>query len=417
MSYNGIGLPTPRGTGTSGHIQRNMSAVNPSTQSQRGVYNWRQEQSNQSANRESRFHRANYVERKVDEGILEHERKRAIEVECMALRDELEDGNDQEGEGNGKIGELEIERKVSELRARLKANAEEDLRGEGGGGSSSSVRGGGSGSGSTGVGNGTVKQFKSHQVHEIVRAKELENERFRLEVLNNGNGRRHGRRGYTGASQRSQHDRSLSPPSLSRDNDRNYRSSNGNGNRNGNKKSFTRERSPNGDRYNRSRRRSSVSANGSGGIGGGSGSRSRSRSPDAARYRDRDESRAENDRLRESGGGGGLRRRHSSSGGGDWRRDRDRGRGGSRRESNASGGGGGSFDSISPDRYSNDITKAKEGEDSIMDEEEEGTNRGGSQRRLRSRSPHGRSGRQEGGRDLRRRGSMYGPSDVDLNYN
>lgn len=172
MSYNGIGLPTPRGTGTSGHIQKNSSSINPSTQTSRGVYSRRQDRQTRERERDVRFHRSNYAERKVDQDILAHERKRAIEVECLTLRDELED---KEG-----ITPDEIERRVEELRNRLKTKMqeEEDLV------------------------DITKGQFKSHQVHEIVRAKELENERFRKDVLRN-TGRRYSRESR---------ERSLSPP-------------------------------------------------------------------------------------------------------------------------------------------------------------------------------------------------------------
>ena len=73
MSSN-VGLSTPRGSGTSGYVQRNLSYLKP------------------------RDRVAPYPEdipkhrqRKPDPDILEHERKRKIEVKAFELRDQLED--------------------------------------------------------------------------------------------------------------------------------------------------------------------------------------------------------------------------------------------------------------------------------------------------------------------------------------
>lgn len=211
MSYNGIGLPTPRGTGTSGYVQRNASALTPAAQARRGAYGRRQEDDSRAREREARFHRTNYVERKVDAGVLAHERRRAIEVECMALRDELED---QPG-----ISEAEIEQRVDDLRSLLKAKAEDEQdndRRPGSAGSGIST----SGSGKNGS---RPTQYKSYQVHEIVRAKEIENERFRTEVLRQRDDYHRSRERGSGPDQRQRRrrrssagsydrNRSLSPP-------------------------------------------------------------------------------------------------------------------------------------------------------------------------------------------------------------
>ena len=76
--YNGIGLQTPRGSGSNGYVQRNFAAVRP---------------------------RKDNVQYKKDEDVLseepffkppnpelvKHEMKRRIEVKCFELRDELEE--------------------------------------------------------------------------------------------------------------------------------------------------------------------------------------------------------------------------------------------------------------------------------------------------------------------------------------
>lgn len=77
--YNGIGLTTPRGSGTNGYVQRNWALVRKTKDS----VNYRTEEeiakldsaSNKQPNRE----------------ILDHERKRKIEVKCAELEDSLEE--------------------------------------------------------------------------------------------------------------------------------------------------------------------------------------------------------------------------------------------------------------------------------------------------------------------------------------
>jgi serine/arginine repetitive matrix protein 2 len=72
--YNGIGLLTPRGSGTSGHVQGNK-------------FNLRRAPvpkfDGQAKNTE--------VARQPNKEILEHNRKRQIEVKLVELRDELEE--------------------------------------------------------------------------------------------------------------------------------------------------------------------------------------------------------------------------------------------------------------------------------------------------------------------------------------
>ncbi|KAJ2014231.1 RNA-splicing factor [Coemansia sp. S610] len=99
--YNGIGLNTPRGTGTSGHVVRNMSALKPG-QADRG--------------RQSQQYNRDHVKnaKPLDKGILEHERRRLVEVKCLELQDELE--------AQGTLDDTEIEERVDELRSRLLEN-------------------------------------------------------------------------------------------------------------------------------------------------------------------------------------------------------------------------------------------------------------------------------------------------------
>ncbi|KAJ2399138.1 RNA-splicing factor [Coemansia sp. RSA 2559] len=101
--YNGIGLTTPRGTGTSGHVVRNASALKPGQE--RGVA-----QSRYSRYPSERSHPRN---KPVDKDILEHERKRQVEIKCLELQDELEEKGLNDGE---------IEERVDKFRHQLLEN-------------------------------------------------------------------------------------------------------------------------------------------------------------------------------------------------------------------------------------------------------------------------------------------------------
>lgn len=75
MSSN-VGLTTPRGSGTSGYVQRNLAHIKPRDQGK--PY---------PTDIDSLRHR----QRQPDKGILEHDRKREVEVKVFELRDKLEE--------------------------------------------------------------------------------------------------------------------------------------------------------------------------------------------------------------------------------------------------------------------------------------------------------------------------------------
>lgn len=75
MSSN-VGLSTPRGSGTSGYVQRNLSYLKH-----------RDNIAPYPKDLESIKHR----QRQPDKEILEHDRKRQVEVTVFELRDKLED--------------------------------------------------------------------------------------------------------------------------------------------------------------------------------------------------------------------------------------------------------------------------------------------------------------------------------------
>ncbi|KAI1423590.1 cwf21-domain-containing protein [Xylaria sp. FL1777] len=136
MSDN-VGLSTPRGSGTSGYVQRNLAHMKPRDRDRAAPY---------PRDLDHLKHR----QRQPDKGILEHDRKREVEVKVFELRDQLED------EG---VDEDEIDRRCDELRKELR----EKLNKPGRDGPSSVPKRG----------------LKSHQVHELADAKIKESERLR----------------------------------------------------------------------------------------------------------------------------------------------------------------------------------------------------------------------------------------------
>lgn len=170
MSDN-VGLTTPRGSGTSGYVQRNMSHLRPrpahfSSQQQQ------QSPNGQPQNGHSQLQQSQ-AQRKPDQGVLAHERKRAIEARVFALRCELEDaaaaaedaasdGQHKEAAEGEPLDEDAIEEKCAALRAELIAASAAVGEGEGGEGEG-----------------GRRKGYKSHQVHEMAAAKIMESERLR----------------------------------------------------------------------------------------------------------------------------------------------------------------------------------------------------------------------------------------------
>ncbi|PGH04716.1 hypothetical protein GX51_03383 [Blastomyces parvus] len=172
MSSN-VGLSTPRGSGTSGYVQRNLSFLKPRDAGYGAPY---PPNSASGANAEN----GSFKQRKPDQQILEHGRRRAIEVKILEERDRLEEANEEkEKEGKEKLSEEEIEERLDGMRKRLVAELEEELKGGGGGDS---------GRGQLGLKEGRRKQFKPYQVHELAQAKIVENERFRRAVGIRGEG-------------------------------------------------------------------------------------------------------------------------------------------------------------------------------------------------------------------------------------
>ena len=127
-----VGLTTPRGSGTSGYVQKNRSLLRPRDKVQPYPKDWEQ---------------AKHRPRQPDAEILEHEAKRDIEVKVLELRDKLED------EG---VDEDEIDDQCEGLRRKLDQERKDgkDL-------------------------GPNAKRLKSHQVHDLAKAKLEESERLR----------------------------------------------------------------------------------------------------------------------------------------------------------------------------------------------------------------------------------------------
>ena len=99
--YNGIGLKTARGSGTNGYVTTNRSSVsNP---------DYVRERNRHLAPRSVRTMDARAMA--PDPGVLDHQRKRQIEVQLCEMRDRLEDQG---------VPDAEIDRRVARARESLR---------------------------------------------------------------------------------------------------------------------------------------------------------------------------------------------------------------------------------------------------------------------------------------------------------
>ncbi|KAJ5936039.1 hypothetical protein N7454_005337 [Penicillium verhagenii] len=196
MSSN-VGLTTPRGSGTSGYVQRNNAFIKPRSTGTGAPY-----PPLSGANGTD----YGFKQRVPDKQILEHDRRRAIEVKVMEERERLEEENEvieeelaaaakqnktktknknenekPEGEENADaedgrkvLSEEEIDARCEVLRQRLVREMEEN--------SSAGHRPGPIRGGRKWDGNAEGKdqrRFKAYQVHELAEAKIEESERLR----------------------------------------------------------------------------------------------------------------------------------------------------------------------------------------------------------------------------------------------
>lgn len=165
MSSN-VGLSTPRGSGTSGYVQRNSAFLKPRNAGYGAPYPPVSSSDDKGL--------GNFRQRKPDQQILDHDRKRAIELQVLEERDRLEEENEElEKDKKTILTEEEIDERCDALRAKLLKELEE------GGEKSGSRRQQQRGSGGGGQYEKDRRQLKSYQVHELAEAKIQESERLR----------------------------------------------------------------------------------------------------------------------------------------------------------------------------------------------------------------------------------------------
>lgn len=104
--YNGIGLPTPRGSGTNGYVQRNLAFLT----TYKDKINYKTD--------EDVKHTDAVPFKEPNKEILMHEKRRKVEVKCLELQMEMEDQG---------YTEDEIQAKVSVLRKELLSNLTDDV--------------------------------------------------------------------------------------------------------------------------------------------------------------------------------------------------------------------------------------------------------------------------------------------------
>ena len=168
MSSN-VGLSTPRGSGTSGYVQRNSAFLKPRNAGYGAPY--------PPVATEDKGGLGGFRQRKPDQQILDHDRKRAIEVQVLEERERLEEENEElEKEDKKKVlTEEEIDERCDALRAKLLKELEEGEKS----GSAGDYRGRRQQQQRGGQYEKDRRQLKSYQVHELAEAKIQESERLR----------------------------------------------------------------------------------------------------------------------------------------------------------------------------------------------------------------------------------------------
>lgn len=77
--YNGIGLQTPRGSGTNGYVQRNLAFV----KSKKDRVDYKDEEELKKLEQS--------MNKQPNQEILDHERKRKVELKCMEMQELMEE--------------------------------------------------------------------------------------------------------------------------------------------------------------------------------------------------------------------------------------------------------------------------------------------------------------------------------------
>ncbi|KAK6459463.1 uncharacterized protein RJT20DRAFT_16485 [Scheffersomyces xylosifermentans] len=109
MSYNGIGLQTARGSGTSGYVQKSLASTDDESKKNASHYEKRKIQKDKlNAKKKDIDIDAKRLGAKIE--IIDHNKSREIEVKCIELREELEEED---------VEEDIIEKRVKDLRSKL----------------------------------------------------------------------------------------------------------------------------------------------------------------------------------------------------------------------------------------------------------------------------------------------------------
>lgn len=164
MSSN-VGLSTPRGSGTSGYVQRNSAFLKPRNAGYGAPYP-------PVATDDKGL--SGFRQRKPDQQILDHDRKRAIELQVLEERERLEEENEElEKDKKKALTEEEIDERCDALRAKLLKELEEGDKVSSAGDRRRRQQQRG------GLYDKDRRQLKSYQVHELAEAKIQESERLR----------------------------------------------------------------------------------------------------------------------------------------------------------------------------------------------------------------------------------------------
>jgi len=115
--YNGIGLPTPRGSGTNGYVQRNVANVSLLGPSRRIGYHHQTQKAVEGLPNQETL--GSPLARKPDPDILEHERQRKAVVLSLELEEKLRNENI--------LSEEQIQELVTKVRTQLSSQTEVDL--------------------------------------------------------------------------------------------------------------------------------------------------------------------------------------------------------------------------------------------------------------------------------------------------
>ena len=106
--YNGIGLQTPRGSGTNGYVTRNLAHIHKP-----------KDKVGHKTEEEDSKKYDDLLPKPINPEILDHQRKRKIELKCVELETQMEDeGCTQE----------EIDKAVARLREKLKAREAKEAK-------------------------------------------------------------------------------------------------------------------------------------------------------------------------------------------------------------------------------------------------------------------------------------------------